>query len=486
LPFLYRCYDAFDCRKTNSGSCGDATDVLLLTIQPASSADAGTDLSTCELSPVTISGANVTNSTDILWTSSGNGVFNNPAIANPVYTPGTLDAAIGQVILTISAGGNTPCPDVSDILLLTIQKAPQVNAGPDAVTCVGTGHTITQATASDYSTLQWSLSPLSAGSLTNSTTLNPTFVPASGFSGMATLTLSVKGSGPCGDIVISDVMYIFLNTELVADAGTDQTIYLGTATGLSGSVTGGSGFYAWSWQPADLLIDPSVSNPATLPLSTETTFTLTVMDLSTGCIDTDEMTVKIGSGSNSILAIADYDTTLVNVPLTIDVLSNDINPQGDPLIVSLCGFPTHGIVVLNSDKTITYTPYTDYEGDDMFCYRICNALQPSLCSDTMVFIRVKKPDLNDIFVFNGVSPNGDGNNDTWKIRGIEKYPDNTIMIFNRWGDKVIEFANYNNTTRSWNGSNENGDPLPNGTYFYILDVKNVGVLKGWIYVRGEK
>jgi gliding motility-associated-like protein len=60
------------------------------------------------------------------------------------------------------------------------------------------------------------------------------------------------------------------------------------------------------------------------------------------------------------------------------------------------------------------------------------------------------------------------------------------MIFNRWGDKVIEFANYNNTTRSWNGSNENGDPLPNGTYFYILDVKNVGVLKGWIYVRGEK
>ncbi len=468
------------------GSCGDATDVLLLTIQPASSADAGTDLSTCELSPVTISGANVTNSTDILWTSSGNGVFNNPAIANPVYTPGTLDAAIGQVILTISAGGNTPCPDVSDFLILTIQKAPQVNAGPDAVTCVGTGHTITQATASDYSTLQWSLSPLSAGSLTNSTTLNPTFVPASGFSGMATLTLSVKGSGPCGDIVISDVMYIFLNTELVADAGTDQTIYLGTATGLSGSVTGGSGFYAWSWQPADLLIDPSVSNPATLPLSTETTFTLTVMDLSTGCIDTDEMTVKIGSGSNSILAIADYDTTLVNVPLTIDVLSNDINPQGDPLIVSLCGFPTHGIVVLNSDKTITYTPYTDYEGDDMFCYRICNALQPSLCSDTMVFIRVKKPDLNDIFVFNGVSPNGDGNNDTWKIRGIEKYPDNTIMIFNRWGDKVIEFANYNNTTRSWNGSNENGDPLPNGTYFYILDVKNVGVLKGWIYVRGEK
>ncbi len=477
---------SFTLSVEGAGACGNVTDVMLLILQPATTVDAGTDLSTCELSPVTISGANVTNSTDILWTTSGNGTFTNPAIVNPVYTPGTLDAAIGQVMLTISAGANTPCPDVSDLLILTIQKAPQVNAGPDAVTCLGTGHTITQATASDYSTLQWSLSPLSAGSLTNATTLNPTFIPASGFSGMATLTLSVKGSGPCGDIVISDVMYVFLNTELVADAGPDQTIYQGTATGLSGSVTGGSGFYAWSWQPSNLLIDPSVSNPVTLSLSSETIFTLTVLDLSTGCIDTDDVTIAIGTGSNSIVAIADYDTTLVNVPVTINVIANDINPMGDPLIVSLCGFPTHGIVVLNSDKTITYTPYTDYEGDDMFCYRICNALQPSLCSDTMVYVRVKKPDLNDIFVFNGVSPNGDGNNDTWKIRGIEKYPDNTIMIFNRWGDKVIEFANYNNTTRSWDGSNENGDPLPNGTYFYILDVKNVGVLKGWIYVRGEK
>lgn len=468
------------------GSCADVTDVMLLTIQPAATADAGIDLATCELSPISISGASVTNNTSILWTTSGNGTFSDPTSINPVYTPGLLDAAIGEVMLTLTAGANSPCADVSDQLLLSINKTPEANAGPDAVSCIGASHTITQASAANYSSLQWSLLPESAGVLTNATTLSPTYTPAAGFTGMATLTLRVQGIGSCGNIIISDVMFVFLNTELEADAGADQTIYQGTGTQLTGSVTGGSGFYAWSWQPADLLVDPSVSNPVTLPLSTATTFTLTVMDLSTGCTDTDDMTVSIGTGSNSILARADYDTTLVNVPITVNVLSNDINPQGDPLIVSLCGFPTHGIVVLNSDKTITYTPYTDYEGDDMFCYRICNALQPSLCSDTMVYIRVKKPDLNDLFVFNGVSPNGDGNNDTWKIRGIEKYPDNVIMIFNRWGDKVIEFANYNNTTRSWNGSNENGDPLPNGTYFYILDVKNVGVLKGWIYVRGEK
>jgi len=189
---------------------------------------------------------------------------------------------------------------------------------------------------------------------------------------------------------------------------------------------------------------------------------------------------------NEIIAVADFDTTLVNNPVIINVLANDINPEGDPLIVTLCGYPSHGIVVLNSDKTITYTPYADYQGDDFLCYRICNALKPLLCDDTLVYVHVKQPDLNDLIVYNGISPNGDGNNDSWKIKGIEKYPENTVNIFNRWGDKVREFANYNNTTRIWNGTNEQGEPLPNGTYYYILEVKNVGVLKGWIFIRGGK
>ena len=191
-----------------------------------------------------------------------------------------------------------------------------------------------------------------------------------------------------------------------------------------------------------------------------------------------------GKAENELVAVADYDTTLVKTPVTIHVLENDINPEGDPLLVTLCGYPSHGIIVLNSDKTITYTPYADYQGEDFFCYRICSAVKPLLCADTQVYVHVKPPNLNDLFVYTGVSPNGDGNNDTWKIRGVENYPENTVTIFNRWGDKVREFAGYNNTTSSWDGQNEHDELLPNGTYFYILEVKNLGVLKGWIFIRG--
>jgi gliding motility-associated-like protein len=282
---------------------------------------------------------------------------------------------------------------------------------------------------------------------------------------------------------MSSQMNIYVNASLFADAGLDQEVYNGMTTTLSGSASGGSGFYAWSWQPDNMLINPSVEEPVTIPLNAPVTFTLTVMDLSTGCLDVDEVAITIGSGGSSVVAIADYDTTLVNTAVTVNVLDNDIYPAGEPMTVSLCGYPSYGIVVVNSDKTITYTPYSEFEGDDFFCYRICNANQQSLCSDTMVYIHVKQPSLDDLVVYNGVSPNGDGNNDTWKIKGIEKYPENTVMIFNRWGDMIREFSNYNNTSRTWEGKNENGELLPDGTYFYIIDVKNVGVLKGWIYLR---
>jgi len=189
--------------------------------------------------------------------------------------------------------------------------------------------------------------------------------------------------------------------------------------------------------------------------------------------------------SGNIVAVADYDTTLVNTSVTIDVMANDINPEANPLNISICGYPTYGLVVLNSDKTITYTPYSDFEGDDSFCYRICDVTKPLLCADSMVYIQVKPPSLDDLVAYSGVSPNSDGINDIWKIKGIEKYPDNSVIIFNRWGDKLRGFSNYNNSTQSWDGKNENGDPLPDGTYFYILDVKDVGVLKGWIYLRGK-
>lgn len=88
---------------------------------------------------------------------------------------------------------------------------------------------------------------------------------------------------------------------------------------------------------------------------------------------------------------------------------------------------------------------------------------------------------------NGFSPDGDGINDFFVIRGIEKIPNNNLKIFNRWGTLVYERDGYQN---NWDGTSESrynieGNELPSGTYYYVLDSRDpaYGVFTGYVYVN---
>ncbi|MEY3399277.1 MAG: hypothetical protein RL220_1871, partial [Bacteroidota bacterium] len=65
----------------------------------------------------------------------------------------------------------------------------------------------------------------------------------------------------------------------------------------------------------------------------------------------------------------------------------------------------------------------------------------------------------------GLSPNGDNQNDTYVIIGVEAYPQNTFKVFNRWGNIVYERSNYQN---EWRGQNSDGGDLADGTYFIVF------------------
>ncbi|MEI6823283.1 MAG: PKD domain-containing protein [Bacteroidota bacterium] len=69
---------------------------------------------------------------------------------------------------------------------------------------------------------------------------------------------------------------------------------------------------------------------------------------------------------------------------------------------------------------------------------------------------------------NVITPNGDGINDNFVIKGLEKgaYPSNNLVIYNRWGKKVYDSSNYQN-------GNFTGDGLPDGVYYYIFTAKSV-------------
>jgi gliding motility-associated-like protein len=467
--------------------CTGITDQMVITINPAVIATAGPDLSSCAKSAVPIPNASVQNSASVLWTTNGTGTFDNPGAVNPVYTPGAGDLNIGMVVLTMHVTGIAPCSNVTDDLILTLIPSPLANAGSDASTCQGVPYVFTDASASNFATLAWVSTPSNAGTLLNATTITPTFVPAAGFVGTVSLTLTAVGNTACSNVTVTDQMLLTVNSGVVVDAGADQIIPVGTPTMLYASATAGSGVYVWSWEPSQLLVTNNSANPTTVPLFEQTQFIASVLDIITGCSSSDSMFVSMSSVINHPpVAIDDRDTMLFNTQRLLSVAINDSDPDGDQISISLCGNPAHGYLDLHSNNRITYTPDMDYIGDDSFYYVICDDGAPSMCDTAIVYIHIKKPTMDDLKIYNLLTPNGDGSNESWVIRGIEEYPENTIIIFNRWGDKIREFKSYDNKNIFWDGTSNENRVLPGGTYFYILEVKNVGSRTGWIYLHTAK
>ncbi|MBO0322299.1 gliding motility-associated C-terminal domain-containing protein [Muricauda sp. CAU 1633] len=80
------------------------------------------------------------------------------------------------------------------------------------------------------------------------------------------------------------------------------------------------------------------------------------------------------------------------------------------------------------------------------------------------------------------TPNGDGNNDTWIVPGIENYPNNVVRVFNRYGHEVFATQSYHN---DWGGIyKENREKLPAGSYLYVIDLGDGSApMEGWIFIN---
>ncbi|MDQ3015175.1 MAG: gliding motility-associated C-terminal domain-containing protein, partial [Bacteroidota bacterium] len=160
------------------------------------------------------------------------------------------------------------------------------------------------------------------------------------------------------------------------------------------------------------------------------------------------------------------DTVSVPFGLTEEfiVTLND-NITGIPYTLEIVDAPDKGNALHAGNGIFRYTPDIGFVGTDVMVYRICSTDCPDECSDAIVIIRVGNED--DCFVPTLFTPNADGINDVLIVPCIEtsRFPDNNIIIFNEWGDAVFKAKPYFN---DWDGS-ISGNPLPVGTYFYIMD-----------------
>lgn len=220
-----------------------------------------------------------------------------------------------------------------------------------------------------------------------------------------------------------------------------------------------SGGVRYEWTPAAGLSSATISNPIASPTDS-TIYKVTVFS-EYGCFDTASVAVNI------------WKKPLANAGPNKQILEG----QSIPLEGTAAG--TQVIYFWTPTNTLTNTsslsPVARPVDNTTYTLHVVSQLGCGTSTDD-VFVRVFK----EVKIPNAFSPNGDGINDDWKIINLITYPEATLQVFNRHGQKVFESRGY---ARNWNGT-YNGHPLPVGTYYYVIDLKTEFYprLSGWVFI----
>jgi len=323
------------------------------------------------------------------------------------------------------------------LIKLAVSQNPVANAGPDFTLCPNSsgvlGSSVPASGGNPPYTFLWSPST----GLSSNTVANPTVTIGT----QTTYTLMVRDAS---NNIAYDVVTVFISDIMKYDAGKDTTYCLGKASNIVlGNPLNASSGATFTWTPSTGLNNPYAPNPIANPL-TSTIYTLTATKLPCTA-QTGTVMINITSYN---LNLAFTDTT-INEGETITLISNSSAPSYT--WAPLNNFIKYPNTARPDVFPLATTIYTVYAYDPNGCLGI-----------ETVTVNVKPSD--ELVFYTAFTPNGDGDNDFFYIGNINKYPDNILKIYNRYGQVIYTSAGYNN---DWNGEYQ-GNKVPTGTYFYIL------------------
>ena len=220
------------------------------------------------------------------------------------------------------------------------------------------------------------------------------------------------------------------------------------------------GQFRYQWQNSKNRVNwtdiPNTNNASYLPAPLDTTTFFRRMVINE-CFTDSSNIIEITIRPSPILEITP-DTT-INIGYDVQLFVNGaINYVWTP-------DPT-----LTGDSTAT--PTVNPTISTMYTVRAEN-IYGCFTYDSVFVTVIGTPKVKTVDV---ITPDGNGLNDQLYIDEIERYPDNELVIINRWGQEVFRKKEYRN---DWEGTNETGGVLPAGTYFYIIKFQSVKtILKG--------
>jgi gliding motility-associated-like protein len=411
----------------SSGGCiGSSTSIFTANPSPTITVNSSTN-SICGNQTVTLT-ASFTGSPVPFSFWIWNGV--NTASATSVFTiaPTTSTNVSAQVIDNKGCISNS----VNTVLSVFPNPTVQLTSGQTSI-CSNTTAVYSFSGASSYT-----YNPA------NGSSNNYTYTPGSS----ASFTVTGKDNNGCVDIKNYNLTINPSATVSIVPSSVSNTICPNDTINLVAVGT----YSTLNWVHSN-----SSSITETIAPTTSTTYTLDA-SLVAGCTTRKTITIDVFPNDNNLIIAS----------------ANTICP-GDAVNLSINGnyfyyewFPSNALTSSISVSPQANTSYTVKVIDNNTC-------------QFRKTILVEVDQGCSVSVGNAITANNDLNNDQLYIANIERYANNTVGIFNRYGTEVFKTDSYDNKTNNW-PKQDQVSKLTAGTYFYVVDLKNGSVLKGWVEV----
>jgi gliding motility-associated-like protein len=430
---------------TNASICPAQSDTLTLFFADPPRVNAGTDQAFCNNELVQLNGViqGVTNTGT--WTSTGTGSFNpSPNLTTTAYAPSALDVTNGGVNLILTSTNNGGCnPDIDTISIVFIPSP--TAAFSNTAACAGSNMPFTDLSTTTVGTInQWLWD---FGDFTTSITNNPVH-PYAG-SGTYNVTLIATSSNGCKDTVVQSVT---VNPNPVASFLVDGPCEGAPVTFTDNSFISSGNVIDWTYDFGD---GSSVANGQQIVThvfpGTSTYIVTLEVTSALGCSDTVMIPVSILQRPD-----ANFSATPNPVLALEDVQFTDLSTSPNSVII--------GWTWLFGDSTGSnvQNPIQNYaNGGDYDVILVVTDANGCTDSARNVQVVTLMPAVPTAF-----SPNGDGENDVFRVRG-GPFKAIDFKVYNNWGQLIFSSQDEN---VGWDGT-FNGEPQPVGVYTWVVDVE---------------
>jgi gliding motility-associated-like protein len=399
-----------------------------------------------------------------LWTGPNNyqSTAQNPVISNVT----TADAGVYNLSLIING-----CPSVPFPVPVQVASTPIVDAGPAQQQCISVPFIQLAGNVISFTnTGIWS--GTTGGTFSKLDDFRAQYFPSAAdrTNGSVTLTLTSTGND-CAPV--SRQVTITFAPSPGADAGPpsiDNVCNQNPMVALSGQVFSGT-TVKWTsasglgkFIPSDVVLNPTFQPDPIDIAKGSVKLTLTATQADDCHLPTDDITINFvppptvqADAAGSIRYVLKGHTITLNPVVSNENVTYEWTPS-----TNLDNSTSKNPVVTGGDQDITYQlKITDITNG---CVNYSN-----------VIVKVSPV----ITVSNTFTPNGDGSNDYWEIKGLVAYENCTVDIYNRYGQPLFHALGY---PKPWDGTYQ-GKAVPSGTYYYVINTKmNNVVLSGYVVI----